>query len=195
MNRQLINLVPHSVIQRRRLKSLSHRWLWIAVCHAGLLIAVCVGFALSGKGNAAAVANQLAESRQQARQITANLAGIQKDLTITQGQLATIQAFEAQPNWSQLLGLIAACTPQETVIRRLDLQLASPGINPATGGIVSIRGYSRTPASISHMVSSLQKSNVFREVKLVRTGREAFNDGTAIAFDLNLQLTDGKDAK
>jgi hypothetical protein len=118
-----------------------------------------------------------------------------------QARLDTIRVINEQPDWSVLLRLIAKASTDQIVLTgcRLDLQADANRTNarPATtqpnaaNHVLSITGFGRTQAAVSHFVLRLEEAKLFDRVSLIKTSREAFSSGEAVAFRIECSLSDG----
>ena len=106
-----------------------------------------------------------------------------------------------RPDWSVVLALLARNLDDDLVLKRCKLEpevvrkaAASP--QHAAGAqadepkrfSLEIAGLGRSQKAISHFVLRLERTNLFQKVTLVKTNREPFVTGRAMAFQIRCLL-------
>jgi Tfp pilus assembly protein PilN len=202
MSMKCVNLLPS---HRRDAHARAYRlraWFVGGGAYALLLVAACgLSYAIWG-GDQAAIA---AQSQRAARQLDEGeriLAKLQPELNEAQARLSMIQAIDEQPDWSILLRLLAKSSTDQIVLTACRLDGSGDSAKPRSGrsattqpgsmnNILTVTGYGRSQASVSHFVLRLEEAKLFDQVSLIRTSREAFGAGDAVAFTIECSLSSG----
>ena len=186
--------------QRRR-----RRRLWIVACiayAAGLLVASTGGSALwhddtdALTGRTAATIEQIDHDERATKRL-------QDKLAVARVTLQANRAVADQPDWSILLAAVADCLDDDVFLTRFDLQPAPKIVPPprlpqmpgqpwrpprptasTATNLVTLVGFGRTQADVSHFVDRLERTGLFDKVKILRTKRRQLLTGVAVAFDL-----------
>jgi Tfp pilus assembly protein PilN len=200
MKMKAINLVPSHRRDAHAKASRVRAWSVGGGAYVVLLLAACaLSYAIWG-GDEAAVAAQSQRATRQLEESQRVIGKLQPELNETQARLDTIRAIDEQPDWSVLLRLLAKSTTDQIVLTacRLDGQPDAPRNNarPTTQPLgashtLTVSGFGRTQASVSHFVLRLEEAKLFDQVTLIKTSREAFASGEAVAFRIECSLSGG----
>lgn len=200
MKMKCVNLVPK---HRRDAHARSFRlraWTVGGGAYALLLIAACgLSYAIWG-GDQAAVTSQSERANRQLEEGQRMIAKLQPELAEAQGKLDMITAIDEQPDWSILLKLLAKASTDQIVLSqcRLDRSDApktavtkAPTTQASASRLVTIAGFGRSQAAVSHFVLRLEEAKLFDQVSLIKTSREPFASGEAFAFRIECSLSSG----
>ncbi len=200
MKTKCINLVP---MHRRDAHARSFRlraWAVGGGTYALLLIVACgLSYAIWG-GDQAAVAAQSERASRQLEESQRMIAKLQPELAEAQGKLDMITAIDEQPDWSILLKLLAKASTDQIVLTQCRLDRSdgpkavvgkAPTTQSAASHLVTITGYGRSQAAVSHFVLRLEEAKLFDQVTLIKTSREPFASGEAFAFRIECSLNNG----
>ena len=126
---------------------------------------------------------------------------INQDMAVTQQKLQTAKAVGQQPDWSTLMSLLGQDLGDQVVLDLCRLQRSpvalgadrpavktdpagKPEPPPENPFLLELNGFAKTQADVSDFVLRLEKTSLFDKVKLVRTTRQSFLNGKAVAFRL-----------
>jgi Tfp pilus assembly protein PilN len=154
-----------------------------------------------------------------ARELDREIRSLRAEIAGTKRELAAAQAVAGHPDWSLLLAVLAHAVPEEVVLRRCvltpveeddreaaDSQDTVAGLWSGEDGAdgrgalaaslnrsyrLEVGGFARTQAAVSQFVLRLEKIALFDQVKLIKTNRQLFLEGQAVAFELECSL-DGR---
>ena len=164
-----------------------------------MLLAACgLSYAIWG-GDQAAVAAQSERAARQVEEGQRIITKLQPELSEAQARLDMITAIDEQPDWSILLRLLAKESTDQIVLSqcRLDRQsdAKSAVVKAATAQtashLVTVTGFGRSQAAVSHFVLRLEEAKIFDQVSLIKTSREPFATGDAFAFRIECSLSSG----
>ena len=204
MNRS-INLIP---APRRRAKACRARlrnWLTACIGYGGLLAVIALVCQASWRSRPAALADEITRTEERIRTSERTIADLKKELAANQWKLDSCLAVGKQPDWSILLAVLADCLGDEIVLKTCQLTPAgdSPTKRPSAsakdpaaprargdGGFVFLlSGLGRSQTAVSQFVLRLESAGLFDRVTLIKTNRETFVKGKAVAFQLECLLT------
>src|SRR5205823_4400966 len=139
-----------------------------------------------------------------------------KSLAVLRGQLnearSVLRAGRAVldlPDWSLLLALVGSLRGTDVVLDRCELDrpagraslvTAAAAVAPPTDSsgpsLLRLQGHGRSQAAVSQFALRLERTDLFDNVAWLKTAREPFLGGDAVAFRLECQLKTGAaDAK
>jgi len=207
---QGVNLIPAERRDARLRLLRQRRWVLICTVYTCLLVALCVAARAYLGGSNAAIAAELAQTRQEIDQLQKGITDLKPRLTNAERQLQTVRIVANQPDWSLLLALLANNVKDDTVLRECKLTPIEPppppqpkkeapkpgqpaGAAPAPPPAppllyerfnLELSGMGRTQNAVSQLVLRLQETGLFSEVKLVKSNREPFGEDQAVAFQI-----------
>ena len=197
-----VNLIPAPRRDAKRRRK--HRNACMAVCGAyALVLAGAVGLAhvaLSGTGRA--LDEQLADADAEVRRIDGNADAARRELASARATVEANRTVAEQPDWSVLLALLAKNTSDDVILRGVTIgppvqsasqiaAAAGPGSKKTQpDAVLELMGVGRTQLAVSRHVLRMEQTGLFSKVMLVDTGRETFQNETAIGF--RLQCTFGE---
>ncbi|HTL31336.1 MAG TPA: hypothetical protein VL282_19035, partial [Tepidisphaeraceae bacterium] len=195
MNGKCINLIP---AHRRDARARSRRlraWIIGGGSYAVLLVFACLASYGIWGGDQLAMAAQTERTARQLEETQRVNAKLQPELAEAQGKLNMIKVVAEQPDWSVLLRLLAkSCSDQ---IALSSCKLDEPGGDPSARAraakppspqsdhaphLLVVAGFGRSQAEVSRFVLRLEEAKLFDQVSLIKTSREPFGTGEAVAF-------------
>ena len=191
-----INLIP---APRREAKAhRAHVVKWITGLSAYALILV-LGYCVSGRFAMADSRAMNQESRHLSFVQDASrkmVQALQQELTQARQKLQTSKVLGQQPDWGSLMSLLAKNMGDDVVLDFCRLQRVTPEAAPIKSDVptpaapatpqllLELGGFAQSQADVSQYVLRLEKTGLFNKVKIIKTSREAFRDGKAVAFRL-----------
>jgi hypothetical protein len=202
-----VNMIPAGRLQVKRLKA---RWrLWARVGGAyGVLLAVVLlsSYALWNEDDRT-VLQELQSASQRIQNGTASVIEARKNLAVATAAFQASQVIKDQPDWSRLLALLADDLGEDVVLNgcrllALDDQAGDlmARIEPLQGTSAAslafgprqyqlqMTGFGKTRHSVSEFTLRLERTGLFSTVRCVRSDRQSFLDGEAMAFTVECQL-------
>lgn len=188
-----VNLIPAHRLTARHRRARLRAWAWALCAYAIVLALACAAVTLLQVDPETSEALRQVESARNAnRKAAATLVEVTKRLTQAQAARGTVQVLSDQPDWSFLFAALANRLGDDAVLRDVRLRCTTGAKPESTARYkLEVRGLGRTQAAVSRFVAELEKTDLFDEVRLLRTGREPFLTGTAVTFDLDCTLGEG----
>jgi Tfp pilus assembly protein PilN len=202
---QRINLVPlarqHAAARRHR----TRRWAWIVGGYFLLTLAgfgACVAAIGIDSDDTGA---SLEKTTRQIEELNRTIAQLHPQLADSQTKLLVARTVGDQPDWSELLSLVATTVDDQIALSgmKMDSGAAPADVAPATrpsgakhapasGGqqniIVAIQGFARSQPAVSQFVLRLERLGLFERVDLVSSGRQSVGDIDAHGFRIECEL-------
>ena len=199
-----INLIPSPRRQAKACRCRLRQWFTgTAACCAALLVICSICHIVWG-GERNVLAGQISSTEEEIRKSGREIQALRIDCAETRWKLSSHRAIGKQPGWSILLGLLAESVGHDIVLERCRLRWVkgledssktgvlrdSKGPEDSAEGVFIFRvsGYGRSQASVPQFVLRLEKTTLFDQVSLIKTDRQAFLDGKAVAFELECRL-------
>lgn len=212
---QRVNLIP-APRREARARRAHLRLLTVVLTAYGVLVAAgyVACYALSDEETEAAF-REMHEVAARAKDSDQEIRSLHTTITETQRELAAARAVARHPDWSLLLTLMADSVPDEVVLRRCvlapvrredrgDGDPQDDGTDSSEKGSqdsqailmeslnrsyrLQVGGFAMTQGAVSHFVLRLEKIGLFDQVKLIKTNRQLFLNGQAVAFELECVL-------
>ena len=199
----LINLVPVHRREARVRRIWRGRCIVICVAYSVLILALTTtAYALISRGNDI-IPGRLAEAAEEENRVSTALAKTLETLEQKESQLRASRAIAGQPDWSELLALLAAKTQDQITLRGCSVsprQVAAPrmtavksaGVKPATpsfaGILVSVSGAGISQTEVSQYALRLESTGLFNRVTIIETARETLADLQLVTFRLECTL-------
>lgn len=157
-----------------------------------LLITSIVCITYAGEG----VSPLARESRKRLGNASRTLLSLHRELTMAQRKLQSAKEVGRQPDWGVLMAVLMRNLSDEVVLDLCRLERGqkdsgTSGEQPTSmeGKLVLVlSGLARSQADVSGFILRLEKTNLFAKVTMVRTSRETFLAGKAIAFELKCSI-------
>jgi hypothetical protein len=198
------NLIPAGRRQAKRRRARTCVWAGACTAYAVVLLAgygVCQ--ALWG-GTDRGVDEELRKAGTAAQTSARQTLALNRSLERARLALQANRAVGSQPDWSALLALLAQNLGDELVLNHCRLKPARvlPAATPAGSAegtpaspaekprhfALEIEGYARSQAAVSQFVLRLEGTGLFNQVRLVKSNREPFLVGKAVAFRVECSL-------
>ncbi|MFB3890804.1 MAG: PilN domain-containing protein [Phycisphaerae bacterium] len=125
---------------------------------------------------------------------------LNQDIAAVQQKLQTARAVGRQPDWSALTAMVARNLGDNVVLDLCRLQRKGPSDKTAarpdaapgvalpeagpSGYLLELSGFAKAQADVADFVLRLERTGLFDRVRMVRTTRQPFLDGKAVAFRL-----------
>ena len=196
-----INLIPKA----RQAKTHRHRrlkfWTGVWSCYgAALLVAVGIMYLRLG-ASTQDLSSQLQKEDEQLAAIQTDQQGASAELSRVSQKLASAKGLLAQPDWSELLSILADLRGNDIALAGVQLALDTEqapadkksGAKPVveaqkTKWMLQTNGYGKTPESVSQFVLRLESTQLFDRVNLLKTNREGFQTGDATSFSIQCPI-------
>ena len=177
---------------------------WIIACTAYALgILGAFAFCLStSDGPGAALADDIAKATVETEKWDRQVRMLRGKVGKARLTLEANRAVGEQPNWAVVLALLAKNLDDDLVLKRCKLEpepvekTKSKGKKSAKDEpapkpkrfILDISGFGRSQKAISQFVLRLEASTLFEKVTALKTNRETFLTGKAMAFQIRCLL-------
>jgi hypothetical protein len=198
-----VNLIPVRRLARKRWKRRGR--VWTGLCGTYLLL-LAAGL-LSAHVLWPSDSYSLDRDRQSVEQVidehSKRIADLQGQLAGVTRELEVSRAIAGQPDWSKLLVLLGNELGENVVLSQCQLSTTNASAGDITHDLkawlvsspleellaarryrLRLTGFGRTQNSVSQFVLGLERMRVFESVRLIKSYRQAFLDGQAIAFSL-----------
>lgn len=188
-----VNLIPKWRRQQRKLRARRRAWVIAGCVYAALLAIGYTAWRFAWSGDARDVGGQLAIARHDVDEMAHNAAAQRGSLAETRRALAVKDALLGQGDFSLLLALAGRLRGDEIVLNRCGLDAATRGPESLPGDPIAppkfaIQGFGRSQAAVSQFALRLERSGPFQSVSILKSNREPFLTGEAVAFRLECLL-------
>ena len=194
-----VNLIPMRRRQQRLLRARKKGWIVAATAYATLLVVGYGAWRMVWGGDPRDQAQQLVMVKADIDEINQSITRVRATLQEVSTALHANQMVIGQPDWSLLLALVAKLRGDEVVLDRCGLDVSAKG--PVATGLLAVaskeafgpilfhlQGHARTQAAVSQFSLRLERTGLFETVTLLKTNREPFKGGEAMAFNLECQV-------
>jgi hypothetical protein len=184
------------------------QWVAPGVAFVGMLVFICIACHRTWGVGPDPLAEELRETTDRISDSGRTIGALQKQLVATRWKLDTFRGVGQQPDWSVVLSLLADTLGSEAVLKSCELNettiQADTNTGPRGGAeipvtsvveeqkqvvfVLGVSGFGRSQTAVSQFVLRLERSGLFDNVRIVRTTREPFLNGKAIAFRLECRL-------
>jgi len=195
-----INLIPAYRLAAAQRRTRMRTWLTVdALYGSALLAATLVGTALLDRGGEN-LHHQLALMQTEINSGNQAVSALRPTITEARQKLEASHAVTAQPDWSVLLAFLAKLRGEDIVFSRCQLVPAQEvrredeTVNesePRRTLWIQISGFGLSQTAVSRFVLDLEDVQLFDQVKVIHTKRQAFRSAEAIEFQLQCVLSDG----
>ena len=193
-----VNLIPMRRRQDRLLRARRIRWIVGATLY-GIVLAVGYGaWRIAWSEDSRDLTHQLTLLQSDIEDGTRSVARLRAALRESHLVIKANQDVNGQPDWSLLLALLARLKGDDLVLNRCGLSVAQKDVGSSASAVavagarspasLQLQGYGRSQAAISQFALSLERTGLFENVALVKTNRQAFVGGEAVAFRVECQL-------
>jgi len=196
---QGINLIPAQRREAKRLRNCLRRWLIACTLYATLLAIVSVLCRTNWSDVDRTQAHQLAQVAARINAANEVISTLTPQLAHVRLTLAIEQQIVNQPNWSILLALLGRVMGDQIVLRECELRpigvqgRAFAGITTSADGsirlgahqyMLRLKGLGRSQREVSQFVLRLEKTQLFSQVKLIKTMRQPVGEVDVSAFEV-----------
>jgi hypothetical protein len=200
--RMPINLIPKArqgkAERRRRL----HFWFG-AWCAYAAVLALCAGLMYLRLGTSRDLSSELDQQDQQIASLQTDSHQTNAQLLQVSQKLLSAKGLLEQPDWSQLLSVLAGLRNSDVVLEDIELKLTAEQLPPVaakkpndkpivvipkTKWNLHLNGHGKTPESVSQYVLRLERTDLFDMVNLERTERDPIGAGEATSFSIQCPL-------
>jgi hypothetical protein len=182
-----LNLIPKWRRERRKLLARRRAWTIAACAYAAILAIGYLGWRIAWRAETHDLAARLTLARRDIDEMTRGNARLRATIGATRRRLAVNEALLAQPDYSLALALVARLRGDEVVLNRCTLDAPSKGSeslpgDPSGPPHFNLHGFGRSQAAVSQFALRLERSGLFQNVSILKSNREAFLTGEAVAF-------------
>jgi Tfp pilus assembly protein PilN len=207
-----VNLIPAHRLQAAKCAACLRGWVVGTAAYAVVLVFGWVTIVAAASGASGVAAEQLEKHQRQILQVRQGQQRLEPQLREVQMRLKAAQAVSVQPDWSILLGALAAALGDGSVLQDVELTpledsgnsgltaVASSGSAEATAAraqpgryVLRLRGLGQSQQAVGEFVLSLEGLGAFRSVRLVQTARQPYGQTEAISFNVDCTLDGGKE--
>ena len=185
-----VNLIPTHRREAAKRSRRVRRWLAGGGVYFSLLVAVCGLTQLTG-GQERAVALAASNADTQAASLQRSVNTLRSELSNAAAAHSTLATLADPPDWTLLLIGLHASAGTELKLRDIHLipqQASANAADPPQTFEVRLSGICRSQADVTVFVQRLQNDNLFSRIELLRSGREAFENGMGVAFDIRCTI-------
>jgi hypothetical protein len=197
-----INLLPPAQRARRSKQRATARWVVGGIAECVLLGMAAAGLHVVSHVDDRSVRGELVKAEREMEEIEGRKAERAAVVGQLQAQMRLRDTVNGPANYGKLLEVIAAGVAEEGMLTSLKWDVAPAPTSTATavdadgkplkvdlyaGPVrlqVQLSGVVRNQASITRVVERIQKAGAFDEVRLVKSGRDAFGGADAVSFQL-----------
>ncbi len=201
-----VNLIPHQRLTRKR-RGRRLR-IWGTFCSAyviGLIGVFAVCYSMLGR-NDLSLTGELQVLKQKTQDSKRLISKLKGELSETQVILETSKTLGNHPDWSTLLVLLINELGETVVLDDCELKPLEANqsgiaadVNTSGSAVrnrplyqmryqLKLSGFGRTQPDVSQFVLRLERIKLFDHVKLVKSSRQAFLTGEAVAFQIECSL-------
>lgn len=208
-----VNLIPSRRRQAKARKTRTLQWVTALASYGLILLAgylASIRYAAADRGPVAQEARQAAVQLEMSNR---TVQALTQELGQAHQKLRTAQTVGQQPDWSRLLALLSQNLDDNLVLDLCRLQKlapaekAGPGKGPGSSGsgpidpsrppsvwrtpanlLLELEGFAKAQSHVSEYILRLEKTGLFDKVKLVKTSRQDFLNGKAVAFRLECTI-------
>jgi hypothetical protein len=203
-----VNLIPRSRILGQRARRRARWWITGVGLYLGFLaVALVVSHGL-GSSDDRSLRTAIVEANARIASIERRVSGAREDLDQVAALFFANREVGSQPDWGIFLAMLAETAGEEIVLRGLRVETdKAPDRGTAAGSEAAARGTSRREirvevngigreqSHVTDLLLRLEDIDLFRDVKLNDTRREAFLDGFAVSFRIGFQLDSELDSE
>lgn len=198
-----VNLIPTRRRHDRILRARRKRWVLGAAGYTLALACAYAGWRVAWHEDGLDLTHQLTLLQSDIDDGTRSIAKLRAAIRDAQWTIRATQAVNGQPDWSLLLALISQMKGDQIVLNRCALSVSpktaglpasvaaaqsSAGMDPGSPASLQLQGYGRSQAAVSQLLLGLERTGLFEAVALLKTNRETFVGGEAMAFRIECQL-------
>jgi Tfp pilus assembly protein PilN len=194
-----VNLIPRHRMERRARRGRVFVWCVIGAIYAAALLGACVVAGMAAGKDTSALRGDLDHLGKLLAESESRHKTIHRALDQNATRLASAREVSDHPDWSLLLAAVADQLGDDVVLQNIHVTARPDGraaMAPRVAGPASpeamameLRGYAGTQPAVSALLVRLQDMGLFTDVKLVRSAREPFLTGSAVAFQVHCTIS------
>ncbi len=203
-----VDLIPRQRIERRHRRRRLQVWLAIVAAYAACVLAGALGIRIADSRDDRKLRQALTLRRETT---TSAIRAVQEMGTLVTNasiRLAANRAVGDQPDWSVLLAILAETAGEDVVLLRCSMSIAGqgpgrPAVRPPAGTdggtaadrarTVELTGLAPTQHDVSGFLLRMERTPLFRDVRLLDTRRQPLLDRTVVLFRVDLRLDAGRE--
>ncbi|MFT3785699.1 MAG: PilN domain-containing protein [Tepidisphaeraceae bacterium] len=202
-----INLLPDAARMRRRVRLALRDWSKVLCVIAAAGLVLWSVRTLTDTGEYRQLLERVTREKRLVDTTSSTVASLQERVKRNRDSLLRVQCAGRQPDWSTLTALLSSAAIGRVSLNSLDLSdspvpvmarsmpTAARPVSPQVIGPdhfqLLLSGVTRSPTGLSEFVTALQKSAVFDDVTIQRTGRTTTAGDTSTSFQVICTLEDG----
>jgi Tfp pilus assembly PilM family ATPase/Tfp pilus assembly protein PilN len=198
-----VDLLPSEHVRAKLRRRRARRWVTVGGAYVALLVIVYLGCWVFGGDATRCDPKDIDQADRRISLCDEQIAGARAQLDALGTLQEAQQLVECQPDWSILLSLISRDLGPEVVLKGLrfdgtsleapmkdedDLATEDTPSPEASAFLFELAGLGRSQMAVSQFVLRLEQGGIFDKVKLVKTNREEYLSGRAVAFQLACTL-------
>jgi Tfp pilus assembly protein PilN len=182
-----LNFIPTQRQLHAETQRLVHQWT-LALAVFGSVVLVVAGLVYITYSNETQIATEAIESVRRRMETSKSMELLaRREAVKAQAELIATRAVGRPPDWTIVLGLLAAEASGQLAIDTLTLtQAEASDPSPTEMVTLLISGRTKSSSSISEFVVSLEKSGLFDKVKLLSSTLDA--DRGLLAFQIQAEM-------
>jgi hypothetical protein len=188
-----VNLIPRARLEAQRVSSLVHTWAAVLGATAALLAIAYAALLNTVAGDAEGMEAQMDRAASEHGVAEAELKAARAELASASRLLSASQEVRDHPDWSALLGAMAAMRGDDLVLGTLDL---SP-VGAVQGQVTVTRpsrymlrmsGLARNHRAATTFSLMLEETGVFERVTLTNTSSQMVGERPVVVFAVECSL-------
>lgn len=200
------NLIPKRRLEAKSRRTRMRAWIIACTAYAVGIVGAYAFYQSTSEGPNTALAADLAKASAETEKWDRQVRMLRGKVGKARMTLEANRAVGEQPDWAVVLALLAKNLDDDLVLKRCKLEpeavekpkskgrgkgkkstKGEPAPKPRRY-ILDISGFGRSQKAISQFVLRLEGSTLFEKVTAVKTNREPFMDGKAMAFQIRCLL-------
>ncbi len=184
-----VNLIPMPRREQRMLYARRKGWTIACAAYAVALGVGSLAWRAVWNDDARDLTREISIVHTDVDDATRSIGLLRASLADTRQVILVNRTVAGQPDWSLLMGIVGDIRGDEVVLNRCALETADgPATDAAKPLALRISGYGRSQGVVSQFVLRMEQTGLFDSVSLVKTNREPFLTGEAVAFKLDCLL-------
>ena len=203
---QDVNLIPQQRLQNKRCKTRMRQWAAIcAIYFASMALGLSSAYAFWG--NDEQTTEQLNQCINRVEKYSHTIVQLKKLLAQTKDALSTTWAIRNQPDWSQLMEVLASQLGDDIVLDQCELwsvdaqgipiydspeqgtgQLSSDALLGERHYSFGLSGIARHQSAVSQFVLRLEGLHLFDSVRLEKSRSQIFLEEPAVSFSIECRF-------
>ena len=194
------NLIPTRRLEVKSRRARMRTWIIACTAYAVGIVGAYALYQSTSEGPDVALADDITKAAAETEKWDRQVRMLRGKVGKARLTLEANRAVGEQPDWAVVLALLAKNLDDDLVLKRckLEPEAVEKSKKPTKGEpapapkpkryILDISGFGRSQKAISQFVLRLEGSTLFEKVTAVKTNREAFMAGKAMAFQIRCLL-------